>query len=143
MKIVINRCYGGFGLSHKGMTRYLELKRITVYPELSDIWESWEFYTYWLVPPEQRIEFPSADDKDQVSKEDYFALVELFNSQSLDDRSIERNDPALVQVVLEMGEECYGYSAELNVVDIPDDVEWDIEEYDGIEWVAEKHRVWM
>lgn len=26
--------------------------------------------------------------------------------------------------------------------DIPDDVEWEIEEYDGLEWVSEKHRTW-
>ena len=25
---------------------------------------------------------------------------------------------------------------------IPDDVEWYVEEYDGIEWVAEVHRTW-
>ena len=27
-------------------------------------------------------------------------------------------------------------------VEIPDDVEWQIEEYDGSEWIAEKHRIW-
>jgi hypothetical protein len=27
-------------------------------------------------------------------------------------------------------------------VDIPDDVKWEIEEYDGNEWVAEVHRTW-
>ncbi len=25
---------------------------------------------------------------------------------------------------------------------IPDDVKWQIEEYDGLEWIAEKHRTW-
>jgi len=30
----------------------------------------------------------------------------------------------------------------LKIVDIPDGVEWEIEEYDGMEWVAEKHRTW-
>jgi hypothetical protein len=28
------------------------------------------------------------------------------------------------------------------VVEIPDGVEWEIAEYDGLEWVAEKHRTW-
>ena len=28
-------------------------------------------------------------------------------------------------------------------VSIPDDVEWQIEEYDGMEWVAEAHRTWF
>jgi hypothetical protein len=45
-------------------------------------------------------------------------------------------------VVLELGEAANGRCAELKVVEIPDDVEWQIEEYDGLEWVAEKHRTW-
>lgn len=32
--------------------------------------------------------------------------------------------------------------AKLKIVEIPDDVEWVIQEQDGIEWVAEKHRIW-
>jgi hypothetical protein len=31
----------------------------------------------------------------------------------------------------------------LTIVDIPDDIEWQIEEYDGMEWVAEVHRIWQ
>jgi hypothetical protein len=33
-------------------------------------------------------------------------------------------------------------SKPLKVVEIPDGVKWQIEEYDGSEWVAEKHRTW-
>jgi hypothetical protein len=36
----------------------------------------------------------------------------------------------------------FGSFSELKIVNIPDDVEFQIEEYDGNEWVAEKHRVW-
>lgn len=35
-----------------------------------------------------------------------------------------------------------GGFASLKIVEIPDDVEWEICEYDGLEWVAEKHRKW-
>lgn len=39
--------------------------------------------------------------------------------------------------------ECGGAFAHgLKVVSIPADVEWQIEEYDGAEWIAEKHRTW-
>lgn len=31
---------------------------------------------------------------------------------------------------------------ELKIVDVPDDVEWIMMDYDGAEWVAEKHRTW-
>jgi hypothetical protein len=30
----------------------------------------------------------------------------------------------------------------LLIVEVPADVDWYIEEYDGLEWVAEKHRTW-
>lgn len=55
---------------------------------------------------------------------------------------IERNDPRLIQIVEELGEDAAGYGAMLKIVEIPDDVEWEIDEYDGSEWVAEKHRRW-
>jgi len=55
---------------------------------------------------------------------------------------IERNDQYLVRVVEELGDDVNGRFSELKVVDIPDDVEWQIDEYDGAEWVAEVHRTW-
>lgn len=84
MKIVINKCYGGFDLSDKAL-------------KMLGVKYSWD---------------------------------------------IARNDPKLVEAVEKLGTEANGMCAALKVVEIPDDVEWDIEEYDGIEWVAEKHRVW-
>lgn len=42
----------------------------------------------------------------------------------------------------QLGEAADGDYAELKVVEIPDDVQWIVEEYDGAEWVAEKHRTW-
>ena len=54
----------------------------------------------------------------------------------------KRSDQDLVRIVEELGEKSWGRFAELNVVEIPDDVEFQVMEYDGIEWVAEKHRTW-
>jgi len=55
---------------------------------------------------------------------------------------VDRDDPLLVQIVEELGIEANGEFARLKVVEIPDDVEWYVDEYDGTEWVAEVHRVW-
>ena len=55
---------------------------------------------------------------------------------------IERDDPYLVKIVREMGADANGSYANLKVVEIPGDVDWEIGEYDGREWVAEKHRTW-
>ena len=90
MKIVINTCHGGFGLSKEALTLFNERSGAVV--------------TY--------------------------------------DFNIKRNDPILVEIVEQLGEAADGNYAELKVVEIPDDVQWTIEEYDGAEWIAEKHRTW-
>jgi hypothetical protein len=48
----------------------------------------------------------------------------------------------LVQVVEELGKEANGNYAKLEIIEIPDDVDWEIDEYDGMEHIAEKHRTW-
>ena len=55
---------------------------------------------------------------------------------------IDRNNPLLVQIVEEMGEQANGMYAKLKVVEVPDGVEWQIEEYDGLEHVAAIHEIW-
>lgn len=58
------------------------------------------------------------------------------------DGDIERNDPRLVDAVEKLGDKANGFCAELKIVDIPDGVDWIIENYDGKEWVSERHRTW-
>ena len=57
-------------------------------------------------------------------------------------RSIPRDDEHLIAVVELMGHKANGEYAELKIVDVPDEVNWYIEEYDGREWVAERHQTW-
>ena len=53
-----------------------------------------------------------------------------------------RTDPLVIQVVKKLGEKANGEHAELAIVEIPRGVEWEIDEYDGVETVEEKHRSW-
>jgi hypothetical protein len=68
---------------------------------------------------------------------EYFANNDYFSCCN-----IPRNDPALVAVVEEMGETANDRYSDLKVIEIPDDVQWYIDEYDGREWVSEVHRKW-
>ena len=136
MKIVINKCYGGFGLSDAGMMRYAAIKGITLYPEDASYGK-----TYYRVPPELR-QPDIGEGFYKLSVEERCQYNEIASEQTLYSREIDRIDPALVQTVEELGEEANGEFAELAVVEIPDDVNWDIDEYDGKEWVAEQHRTW-
>jgi hypothetical protein len=88
-QIVINQCFGGYGLSEKAY-EYLGIE--------------WDRYG-----------FAFEDD---------------------------RSNPKLVECVLKLGSEASGLCADLTVVEVPDDVEWEISYYDGNEHVAEKHRTW-
>lgn len=53
-----------------------------------------------------------------------------------------RNDPKLVGVIERLGSEANGQFSDLKVVEIPDDVNRSIEEYDGLEHISEVHRTW-
>jgi hypothetical protein len=55
---------------------------------------------------------------------------------------IPRDCPHLIEMVEEGGTDVNDRFSFLKVVEIPDDVDWEICEYDGMEWVAEKHRTW-
>lgn len=56
--------------------------------------------------------------------------------------TIDRSLDKLVSIVEEMGQEAGGYGTALKVVEIPDDVNWEIEEFDGQERVREVGRIW-
>jgi hypothetical protein len=113
--IVINICHGGFGLSWDAQIAYLERAGIA----------------YTLVDRESR------DDTVRFGQE-----IKLANGDYWYDKEISRDDPILVGVVRGMGPAANSNFAELKVVKIPGNVEWSIEDYDGLEWVAEKHRIW-
>lgn len=55
---------------------------------------------------------------------------------------IPRNHPVLVEVVERFGRLANKETSSLKVVEIPDDVDWVLQEEDGKEWVAERHRTW-
>lgn len=129
MKVVINKCYGGFGLSPKAVMRYAELAGITLHHDSDGFCDH-----YYKVPAEQ---YKKLYEESQRTG-DYTAINDLYFSES----SIGRSDPKLIQVVEELGEESWGEYAELAVVTIPDGIQWQLEEYDGIETIAEVHRTW-
>ena len=134
MKVVINNCFGGFGLSHKAVMRYAEIKGITLYSRDSHL----GFNYYSTVPQE---EYDRLDAFCRSKKPGIGRFTEV-NAVHFNDDHISRDDQALVQVVEELGEEANGKYAELKIVDVPEYAKWHIHEYDGSEQVAEDHQTW-
>jgi hypothetical protein len=122
MKIIINRCYGGYGLSEKAVMMYAKLKGLTLYPDPDG-----GITHYYTIPVDQYKKMEK-----EVRNKHYFYPA----------RAISRSDPLLVQVVEELGLEANEDLAELKIIDIPDDLDYEIDEYDGIETIRECHRSW-
>lgn len=59
------------------------------------------------------------------------------------DFEMARDDPTLIAVIEQLGSKASsGSFSKLKVVSIPADVSWQIEDFDGMEWIAEEHRKW-
>lgn len=147
MKVVINSCFGGYGLSPKAYLRIGQLLCRPVYFFNSSVEGGSR------ISPEEAKEsfcFHAVDLPDFMEREgripgrigDYKEQNKFWNNHAIPDFSDDRANPILVQVVKELGQEASGLSASLKIVEIPDDVKWHIEEYDGCESIHENHRVW-
>jgi hypothetical protein len=136
MKIVINKCFGGFGLSYKAVMRYAEIKGIRLYAFVEKYDKNYNSLGYKPYIPEEdekeSLLIHYTTDKDG----------KMDNKACFYDGNLERTDPILVEVVKELKKEANGRCAELKIVEVPDDVNWEIEEYDGAESIHEKHRSW-
>ena len=149
MKVVINECYGGFGLSPLAIKRYAELNGKECYFFKLSLTED---NNKSITLEEANKEFcwvaysvPNPEDY-KLNKRDEDGLYKSANKRagkiSLSYRDIKRNDKNLIKLVSELGDKANGKCAKLKIVKIPDNVEYEIEEYDGIEWISEKHRRW-
>jgi len=138
MKIVINTCWGGFGLSVAGEEEYLRrsgrIEKCTCDVTLPDtiLLGSHDFGCAVYETGEKMV----AESWTGVEWQADDTAYEDMYSQAF------RADSILVAMV-EEDSSLYGSShAQLKVVEIPDGVEWQIKDYDGMEHIAEKHRIW-
>lgn len=135
MKIILNKCYGGFNVSQEGYELYAKKKGLKLY-----------FYrTHYSTPPLYT----------KIDKMDIFShcfVKDFGNEATISDNDFEkynlyldssyRTDPILIEVVEELGDKASGRGGRLRVVEIPDGLDYVIDDYDGIETLHEKVREW-
>lgn len=137
MKIILNKCFGGFGLSAKAYKLYCEKKGLECY-----FYKTVGLHTY------KKIDF------DNACKTSYFycftkdlgkttticsddnAKYDLHLNKSL------REDKTLIEVVEELREEANSWASRLVIVEIPDNLNYVIDDYDGFETLHEKVQEW-
>ncbi len=108
MKIVINKCYGGFSISKEAAEFMAKRGNKQAKAEL------------------------------RANKKEWYG----YGCSSNGYMGYDRTDPDLVAAVEKLGDKANGNSAQLEVVNIPDNIKWEITDYAGIERVDECHRSW-
>ena len=146
MKIVINKCFGGFGLSDKAYEKLIEWG----VPVKKYIAEKRDTETGRYKPE-------PLNDGEVIFDRELTPVGECTindtyhkykNKSRIQTRYWDtwtrgaRTHPLIIRLVEELGDEANGFAASLKVIEVPDGVEWEISEYDGNEHVAEKHRTW-
>ncbi len=137
MKIVINTIHGGFSVSHHAALWMYE--RNKDYPKTTvEKYFGEDNGKFGLKASLERWR-----NLDKTFKTPVF--MNVFSPDEkyvLEIQDLKRDDPLLIRCIEELGPLANGSYANLKIVEIPDDVEWDIKEYDGLEHIAEKHRTW-
>lgn len=140
MKIAINKCYGGFSLSDKAIEMIMKRKGLGCYRykqtkfNCSDDVDEYTRIDDNELESSSIIHYSTTDLGKKIEKipyENYWYY-----------RNLERTDEDLISVIEELGDEASGEYGSVKVIEIPDDVDWKIDDYDGWESIHEKHRVW-
>ena len=115
MKVIVNRCFGSQGWSEKAVRRMAELGYTTAKAVIENL--------------------------DDFKRRGHLYLIDEYQLDTIPEPW--RTDAIPVQVLEELGSsEASGTSAHMEVVEIPNGINWGIHDYDGQETVEEAHRRW-
>lgn len=136
-KVILNKCYGGFDVSKEAYMLYAKKKGLTLY-----LYES-EFinkkFIYKKINNDDSIfrHYFTKDmgDNIEISNEDYEKYCLYLRNE-------HREDPVLIEVIEELGEKANGRFGNLKIVEIPDDLDYVIDEYYGIEILHQRVQEW-
>lgn len=142
MKIVVNKCYGGFGLSPKAIQHYLKLNGQECFFYKEDYNSgNFESRTYNKVSVEDASNYDTCLIKDYG--ESFVGGWKDFDKSFFSYYNIDRSDKKLIETIEELGEDVSsGSLSRLKIVEIPNDIQWELDDYDGIETIHEIHRSW-
>lgn len=135
-KVILNKCFGGFGLSKEAYELYAKKKGISVFHYIQENLKK-EIYTY-ATDDNRTFDFyftKDFGDNVYISNEDFKKYF-----LNLDENF--REDKTLIEVVEELGEKANTFYSNLKIVEIPDDLDYVIDNYDGIETLHQKVQEW-
>lgn len=132
-KIVLNNCVGGFSLSLEGIKKYFELTQEKCY-----------FYRF-VKEGGFKGHYERIDNEEMIDVENLhiskFPTIDIdtmpLDAYFIDENKLSRTDPILIQVVEELGDKANGKYSSLIVREIPDGLNFNIEDDgNGREFIA-------
>ena len=134
-KVILNKCFGGFDVSKKGYELYAKKKGLSLY-----WYENIDFKSNTYEKDTNDNLFKTCFTKDFGDE----AIIsnENYEKYSLYLRDDYREDATLIEVVEELKGEASGRLGDLKIVEIPDNLEYEMDEYDGIETLHQKVETW-
>ena len=134
MKVILNKCFGGFGLSYEAYKLYAKKKGLELFA-----YELGPNLTYRRANAKESflVTYTTRDcgDNPKFTDETEWKDVLYLSSE-------HREDPVLIEVVEELGDEANTTFSNLRIVDIPDGMDYVIDEYDGIETLHARVKEW-
>jgi len=144
-KVVINVCFGGFGLSDEAYEWLIAYGvKVQKYHE-QERGKNGRYMDQPLNDGEVIFDRGLTPMGEDSLNDLYYKSV---GRSSMSSRYWEcwtdkkREHPLVVKCVKELGTKADGRCAELKIVSIPADVDYEIDEHDGWEHIAEVHRTW-
>ena len=136
MKVILNKCYGGFEVSDKGYKLYAEKKNLPICAYKEDYHSGHYKKINGAITDNFGVTYFTKDFGDCFipAEEDWKYHLYLSNE--------DREDSTLIEVVEELGKEASGRNGNLIVIDVPDGMKYVIDDYDVIETLHEEVPVW-
>ena len=129
MQVAINRCYGGFNLSNEAMNKLIEKNSSFLLTYTPKEWFGKN------EPNEEQIVDCMKKNSNVGYKDGKIYFFEVHDKYV-------RIHSDLIDVLQELGPKANGCFSKIKIVNVPDDIEFEIDEYDGMESVEEIHRRW-
>lgn len=158
MEVILNKEYGSFSVSLMAYKLYAEKKGIELYAYYGDYsnYLSQGVVVYrkidWTVL--SLLEYHNNNSSSLYcftkdlgesiieSKENKEEVNEIFIEYCFHLGSKDREDPILIEVVKELGSKANGSFSDLRIVNIPDDLDYVIDVYDGYETLHQRVHTW-
>jgi len=156
MKVLVNKCYGGYGFSNEAHSLYAKKIGKECYFYDSSYDKDRDIMPYKVSEGKGLCVFaftvPTVDELNEklgyakpwhkMTSKERKENSDLYDSLAININDLNRTDKTLISVVEELGKKANSQFSDIRIIDIPDGMEYEISDYDGIETIHEIHQSW-